>query len=290
VARAASIDVRPCNAALGAEILGVDVARDLDADTFAKIDRAYGEYGVIFFRDQTVSPERQIVFSRRFGDVDCFPLAQYCLERHPEILLISNIKEQGRNIGLADAGQTWHTDMSWSAVPPRGSALYAVEIPIKDGAVLGATLFASAAAAYDALPEDTKSRLAGLRAVHSYQAKHAYRAKVSVSDRDAMTEDANPDVVHPVVRTHPITGRKCLYVVTGECTGIEGMADAEALPLLDELAGHVVKPEFRYKHDWRAGDLLMWDNCTVQHFAVRDYDLPLRRLMHRTQFAGSVPF
>ncbi|MEQ8194924.1 MAG: TauD/TfdA family dioxygenase [Rhodospirillales bacterium] len=287
------MDVRPCTAVLGAEILGVDVAHDLDADTFAAVERAYDDFGVIFFRDQTVSPERQIAFSRRFGTVDCFPLAQYCLAEHPEILLISNVKEQDRNIGLADAGQTWHTDMSWSAVPPRGSALYAVEIPAKDGVALGATLFASAAAAYDALPEDMKRRIDGLKAVHSYQAKHAYRAKVSVSERDAMTNEqknAHPDVVHPIVRTHPITGRKCLYVMTGECTGIVGMNDKEALPLLDELAAHVVEPAFQYKHVWRTGDLLMWDNCTVQHFAVRDYAWPMRRLMHRTQFAGSVPF
>ncbi|MBT4702077.1 MAG: TauD/TfdA family dioxygenase [Rhodospirillaceae bacterium] len=288
-----SFTVQPCAKHLGAEISGVDLARTINAETFAKIDQTYAKHGVIFFRNQDFSPDQQIAFSGRFGDVGSFPLAQYSLEDHPEILLVSNIQKNNKNIGLADAGQTWHTDMSWSALPPRGTALYAKEIPINNGDVLGDTLFASASAAYDALSESMKKRIEGLKAIHSYHAKHAYRAKVSVSDREEMSQDqkdAHPDVVHPVVRTHPLTGRKCLYVVTGECIGIEGMPEDEALALLNELATHTVKPEFQYRHKWQVGDFLMWDNCSVQHLAVRDYELPLRRLMHRTQFAGSRPY
>jgi len=288
-----SFEIRPCTPHLGAEITGVDLSRDIDAETFAALDRAFAELGVVFFRRQNITPGQQTAFSRRFGKLSRFPLTQYCLDGHPEILLVTNIKKNGENTGLADAGVTWHTDMSWTAVPPRGTALYAKEIPTEQGKTLGDTLFASASAAYDALPEAMKERIAGLKAVHSYQAKHAYRAQGGMRDRDEMTDAqkaAHADVVHPVVRTHPLTGRKCLYVVPGECTAIVGMADTEALVLLDELAAHTVRPEFQYRHQWQAGDFLMWDNCSVQHVALQDYELPQRRLMHRTQFAGSATF
>ena len=290
---ATTFDVRPCAAPLGAEIVGIDLSQEMDLETFAEIDQLYAEYGVVFFRDQTITPEQQIAFSKRFGALESFPIEQYNLDGFPEILLVSNVKKNDENIGLADAGVTWHTDMSWTAVPPRGSALYAIEVPIQNGNVLGDTLFASATVAYDALSGDMKKRLDGLKAIHSYGAKHAHRSKQGKSDRVEMTEeqkDEHPDVIHPIVRTHPMTGRKGLYVVKGECIGIVGMPDHEAFPLLDELADHTVRPEFHYCHKWHVGDFLMWDNCSLQHLAVKDYDLPLQRLMRRTQFAGSVPF
>jgi taurine dioxygenase len=290
---ATTFDIRPCNAALGAEILAVDLSQEVDAETFRKIDQAYAEYGVIFFRDQTITPEQHLAFTRRFGELDPSPLTQYALPGYPDILQITNIQENGRNIGLADAGLTWHTDMSWRQIPPRGSTLYAIAVPEQDGHALGDTIFTSAAAAYDALPTDLQDRLDGLQAVHQYAAKHAYRAKVSISDRDDMTQsqkDATPDVLHPLARTHPATGQKCLYVVPGECTGIVGLPDEEALPLLEDLAERIICPEFQYRHQWRVGDLLMWDNCLVQHVAVRDYELPLQRLMYRTTIAGTPTF
>lgn len=285
--------IRPCNAPLGAEIIGIDLSQDMTDATFEHIAQAYAEYGVIFFRNQHLTPAQQLAWTRRFGGIDPSPHTPYCLPGYPDILLVSNIKADGRNIGLADAGLTWHTDMSWCAVPPRGSILYAIEVPERDGQVLGDTIFASAAAAYDALPQAMQERLGGLQAVHQYAAKHAYRAKVSISDRHDMTatpQSPYPDVVHPVVRTHPITGRKCLYVVRGECTGIVGIPDDEALPLLAELAECIVQPELQYHHTWCVGDLLMWDNCLVQHIAIKDYDLPLRRLMHRTTIVGTPTF
>lgn len=290
---ATAFAIRPCDAALGAEILGVDLSQEIDPDTFRQIDQAYAKYGVIFFRGQRITPEQQLAFTRRFGEIDASPLTQYALPGYPDILLITNMQENGRNIGLADAGLTWHTDMSWRKIPPRGSTLYAVKVPEQDGHVLGDTIFTSAAAAYDALAADLKARLDGLQAVHQYAAKHAYRSKVSISDRDEMTQsqkDATPDVLHPVARTHPTTGQKCLYVVPGECTGIVGLPPAEALPLLSELAERIICPEFQYRHQWRVGDFLMWDNCLVQHVAVRDYALPLQRLMYRTTIAGTPTF
>ena len=288
-----TLDIRPCDAPLGAEIAGIDLSQEMDNETFATIAQAYAEYGVIFFREQTITPEQHIAFTCRFGGIDPAPHTPYILPGYADILLVTNIKENGYNIGLADAGLTWHTDMSWREIPPQGSTLYAIEVPEKDGQMLGDTIFSSAAAAYDTLPQSMKERLDGLQAVHQYATKHAYRAQVSISDRTEATEAQTspyPEVYHPVARTHPITGRKCLYVVQGECTDIVGMPKSEALPLLDELAERIVRPEFQYRHQWRVGDLLLWDNCTVQHLAVRDYELPLRRLMYRTTMAGTPTF
>lgn len=240
------LDIRPCShAPLGAEIDGIDLAQPIDADTFRRIDQAYAEYGVIFFRDQHLTPEQHLAFTRRFGELDPSPHTPYALPGYPDILRVTNIREQGRNIGLADAGLTWHTDMSWREIPPRGSTLYAIEVPERDGQTLGDTVFASAAAAYDTLSEHMKDRLEGLVAIHQSAAKHAYRAQVSTSDRQDL-KTGYPDVHHPVVRTHPVTGRRCLYVVPGECTGIVGMPDDEALPLLEILAERIIRPAFQY--------------------------------------------
>jgi alpha-ketoglutarate-dependent taurine dioxygenase len=290
---AESVTVVPTGAALGAEIRGVDLARELDEPTFRQVEQAFNRYGVIFFRGQKISVARQIAFARRFGEVEINVNTQACLPGHPEVLLVSNIKEGGRYIGLADAGTTWHTDMSAYACPPRCSMLYAVEVPrADDGTVLGDTIFTSAAAAYDALAPDVKARLDGKRSTHSYLAKMMARQAAVGLTREITPEhlQKTPPVAHPVFRTHPITGRKCIYVTEGECTGIEGVAEAEALPLIAELHQHLITPRFQYRHRWRVGDVLMWDNCTCQHLAVRDYGDHQRRLMHRVTVNGSVPF
>ncbi|HEY7742868.1 MAG TPA: TauD/TfdA family dioxygenase [Burkholderiales bacterium] len=287
------MSIVPTGAALGAEIRGVDLARDLDARTFRHIEEAFDHYGVIFFRDQRITVAQQIAFARRFGEVEINVNTQACLPGHPEVLLVSNIKENGRYIGLADAGTTWHTDMSAYACPPRCSMLYAIEVPrAADGNVLGDTIFTSAAAAYDALASEMKASLSGKRSTHSYLAKmNARKAAVGLT-REVTPEHLSktPPIAHPVFRTHPVTGRKCIYVTEGECTGIDGMAEAEALPLISELHRHLIAPRFQYRHRWRVGDVLMWDNCTCQHLAVRDYGEGQRRLMHRVTVNGSVPF
>lgn len=289
----AGISIAPTGAALGAEIRGVDLARELDAATFARIEDAFNRYGVIFFRRQNITVDQQIAFARRFGEVEINVNTQACLPGRPEVLLVSNIRENGRYIGLADAGTTWHTDMSAYACPPRCSILHAIEVPrAADGTVLGDTIFASAAAAYDALPPVLQARLEGKRSTHSYFAKMQARKAAVGLTREVTREhlDKTPPVAHPVFRTHPVTGRKCIYVTEGECTGIEGMEEAEALPLISGLHRHLIDPEFQYRHRWQAGDLLMWDNCTCQHLAVRDYGENQRRLMHRVTVNGSVPF
>ena len=287
------MNIVPTGAALGAEIRGVDLARGLDAQTFLGIEDAFNRHGVIFFRSQDISVEQQIAFARRFGEVEINVNTQACLPGHPEVLLVTNIRENGRYIGLADAGTTWHTDMSAYACPPRCSMLHAIEVPrAADGAVLGDTIFTSAAAAYDALAPELKARLEGRRSTHSYLAKmNARKAAVGLT-REITPEhlDKTPPVAHPVFRTHPVTGRRCIYVTEGECTGIDGLAEAESLSLISELHRHLIDPRFHYRHRWRVGDVLMWDNCAVQHLAVRDYGEDQRRLMRRVTVNGSIPF
>lgn len=282
------IEIVPCDAPIGAEIRGVDLAKGIDDLIFGEIDEALSEHGVIYLRNQHITPEQQVAFSRRFGDLEVNAFSKYALKENPAVLVVSNIKENGKDIGYADAGSHWHTDMSYTATPPRLTMLYAVEVPHRDGVPLGDTWFASACAAYDDLPDALKKKLAGKRAIHRFAAKERGVKKPVQLTADQIAK--NPDVIHPVVRSHPVTGRKALYVRKGECIGIEGMAEAEALPLIEELSDRVTRKQYIYRHKWQVGDLLMWDNALVQHWAPRDYEWPDRRLMLRTTVNGSVPF
>lgn len=278
------IEIIPTGAAVGAEIRGVDLARPIDDVSFATIERAYNEHGVIFFRDQHITPPQQVAFTRRFGEIEFNIFGErWSVAGSPEIVVVSNITEDGRPIGVRRAGENWHSDMCYTARPPRGTMLYALEIPDLHGLPLGDTEFASAQAAWEALPDRMRHRIEGRQAVFDFTGrKRAFPPTQTEIDR-------NPPVRHPIVRTHPYTGRECLYVMRDDCTGIEGMDAAEAEALIAALAEHIIKPAFIYRHQWRAGDLLIWDNCTVQHRAIQDYDMPRRRLMHRTTMGGAVP-
>jgi taurine dioxygenase len=277
------------DAALGAEIV-VDLSKDIDDAAFKEIEDAFHDNIVVVFRNQQLSSQRQIAFSRRFGELEVHIVKKYLLPDYPEILLVSNIRnEMGENIGLADAGFTWHSDVSYREHPSRCSLLYAIEVPEKDGVTLGNTVFVNTIRAYEALPQSTKSWLDGKRAIHRY----SERMRVANSPRPKLTAAQlaeTPDIAHPIVRTHPFTGRKSLYVTKGECIGIEGVPEDEGRSVIEELHDHCIKPEFQYRHKWRTGDLLMWDNATAMHLAICDYELPQRRLMHRTTVIGSVPF
>lgn len=274
-------------APLGAEITGLDLARPIDPATLKSIEDLFHDRGVVVFRDQHLTEQQQIAFSRNLGGLEIHVATDYLLRGYPEILVVSNIVENGRNIGLADAGQYWHSDMSYITNPSRCSLLYALEIPEGDGRVLGETLFASASYAYETLPDSMKARLEGLRAIHRYGDR--YRKQQASGRRAALSEDQLkrvPDVSHPIVRRHPITGCQVLFVNEGFTVEIEGIARLESDALLAELFAHITRPDTLYRHQWRKGDLLMWDNCLTQHRAVRDYELPLRRRMHRTTVAG----
>jgi taurine dioxygenase len=284
------IPVTKCDAALGAEI-GFDLSGPIDDAIFGELERIFHDNIVVFFRGQNLTNERHIEFSRGFGELEVHIVKKYLLPGYPEILLVSNIKNAaGEHIGLADAGFTWHSDVSYRKTPSRCSLLYAKEVPRDDnGVVLGDTIFANCIAAYEALPAAMKRRLDGLQAIHRYSS----RRRVADSPRPKLTQaqlDETPDVAHPIVRTHPHTGRKAIYVTAGECIGIEGMPEDEAVDLIAELDSHCIKPEFLYRHRWRAGDLVMWDNATAMHLAICDYALPQRRLMHRTTVIGGEPY
>jgi taurine dioxygenase len=297
------MEVQRLGESLGAEIRGVDLSRPLAEDAFAAVAKAFFEHQVVVFRGQRLTPEQQVAFTRRFGALEHHVRRESCLAGFPEILIVSNVlDERGKAIGAQDAGRFWHSDLSYKREPSLLSALYALEVPKKDGRVLGDTGFASAVAAYEALSAEMKRRLEGLRNVHSYRfyrAKNAQAQKAEATAGGRVIQEHTPseeqlrsvpDVEMPVVRTHPITGRKALFVNEAHTSHIVGLPKAEADRLLDELCRHVLRPEFRYTHRWQAGDLLMWDNCAVQHKATFDYDLPLRRLMHRTTVKGSAPF
>jgi taurine dioxygenase len=297
------IEVKRLARCLGAEIAGVDLSRPLSGDEFSQVASAFFENEVVVFRRQTLSPEQQIAFTRRFGELEHHVRRESCLPGFPEILIVSNVlDEHGRAIGAQDAGRFWHSDLSYKREPSLLSALYALEVPETDGRVLGDTGFASATAAYEALPGETKRRLDGLRNVHSYRyyrAKNVEAQKAEAAAGLRVVQEHTPseaqlkgvpDVEMPLVRTHPVTGRKALFVNEAHTSHIAGLPPAEAAALLDELCRHIARPEFRYTHRWQAGDLLMWDNCAVQHKATFDYALPLRRLMHRTTVRGSAPF
>ncbi|HTP62907.1 MAG TPA: TauD/TfdA family dioxygenase [Burkholderiales bacterium] len=296
------VSIRKIGRHLGAEILGVDLSRPLDDDTFEGISKSFFEHQVVVFRDQKLTPSQQISFTGRFGELEHHVRKEHRLDGHPEILIVSNVvDERGNAIGVQDAGRFWHSDLSYKRLPSLLSALYALEVPVRDGLALGATSFASTAAAHDALPESQQRRLLGLRNVHSYR---YYRAKNVQAQREEQSGGARvvqehslseeqlksvPDVEVPIVRTHPATGRKSLFINEAHTSRVLGLPEEEGAALLAQLCEHIVKPEFRYEHAWRAGDLLMWDNVSVQHRANFDYQLPLRRLMHRTTVRGSEP-
>jgi taurine dioxygenase len=295
VQAAQRMEVRRTDGPIGAEIAGVDLSQDLDEAAFRAIERVYDSNAVTVVRGQHLTPAQHVAFSRRFGDLEIHVLKQYLLPGHPELFVLSNIlDEKGTRIGMADAGRVcvWHTDMSYLEKPPRGSMLYAHEVPVRDGKPLGDTLFADTAAAYAGLPDDMKKKLAGLKAIHRMTKGYDGDAKLS-GPRIAYSEEQrrmNPERAHPIVRTHPASGRKCLYLSRLCCVGIEGMPVDESESLLEALYEHCTRPEFVYRHRWEKGDLVMWDNCAAQHLATMDYELPLKRLMHRTTLMGTVPF
>ncbi len=277
-------DISFADGVIGAECRGADLSRPVDAAAFARIEAVFNERSVLCIRGQNLTEPQYVDFARRFGDIKKIFLTDFAHPDHPEILFVSNIKKDGRDIGHADAGSVWHSDMSFTEHPPRATMLYAVEVPVRNGVVLGATNFSSAAAAYESLAAEMKERIDGLTVVHDVFGR---RAKTGTHKQQDENRKRQPKVTHPLVRIHPHTGRKCLYVSPGECTGIVGMDDAEALPLIDELAALIPREQFRYKHDWQPGDVLIWDNCAVQHLATFDYRWPEeRRLMWRITVGG----
>ncbi|MFT4439207.1 TauD/TfdA dioxygenase family protein [Caballeronia sp. 15715] len=292
-----SFDLKLSDAPLGHELQGVDL-RDLDDATFGAIDSAYKKYGVIVIRDQELTPVEQIAFSSRFGKLDPFALDRFNMKEHPEIFIVSNIIEDGRPIGMEDAGRYWHSDMWYTAAPPRGSHLYAIEVPHNGREPLGDTYFASTAYAYRTLSQDMQDMVGSLQAIFSlpkyteYVGHTAEKARDNVYLKEVITAQEkikDTEIIHNLVRTHPITGEKCLYMVQGVIRQIIGMQQAESDELVEYLTQHVIRKEVVYRHRWRVGDLVMWDNYSAVHRATGDFKLPERRLMHRTTLGAPAP-
>lgn len=282
------LTIRLADGPLGAAIHGTDLSRDTDDTSIALIRHSLDERGVIVLREQRLNPADMVRFAGRFGRLLIHAHNKYALANQPAVSVISNVIESDRNIGVPDAGLVWHADGSYLVHPDMYSFLYALEIPMQDGVALGTTYYASAAAAYEALPADLRARLDGLRAVHSF-AHHSARRAARGGTRIELTDELRrkvPDVSQPVVRVHPRTGRKGLYVTEGHTTHIIGLAPQASDALLRQLWEHLRQPQFVYAHHWQVGDLLVWDNCATQHRATCDYALPQRRLMHRTATAG----
>jgi taurine dioxygenase len=259
---------------VGAEIRGVDLSRPLDERTFKDIHAALVDNGVIFFRDQHLTPEQQKDFGRLFGELHVHPAAPSLLPGHPEILVI-HADETSKHV----AGENWHSDVSCDPEPPMGSILYMHELP----PVGGDTLFASMDAAYDALSEPMKRFLEPLTAMH--EGEHVYRGRYGVDD----TGRVFPKAEHPVIRTHPVSGRKALFVNGGFTTRIVQLRRAESDALLHFLFRHVETPEFQCRFRWQVHSVAFWDNRSVQHHAMWDY-YPQRRHGHRVTIRGDKPF
>jgi taurine dioxygenase len=281
-------EIRRFDAPVGAEVLGLDIGKPINAADFARLHRAHLDHHVLVFRDQRVTPEAHIAFSRRFGPLEIHVLHQFHLAGHPEILIVSNIKKpDGEPLGLGDAGAYWHSDLSYKPRPSLGSLLHAQELPSEGGD----TLFADQHLAWEGLAPALQARILPLKAEHSYlakyeelRAKNPWRPKLSQAQIDQVAP-----AVQPVVRTHPETGRKALFVSEHFTTRIVGLPQEEGDALLAELFAHSVKPEYVYRHRWAPHDLVFWDNRSLMHLAAGTPD-HLRRKLYRTTVEGDVPF
>lgn len=268
------IEPAPMSPTVGAEIGGVSLAEAMDDETFAEVHRALLEFKVIFFRDQDITPEQHVAFARRFGELEVHPFIPY-REGHPEVVVLK------KNANMGGFENVWHSDVTWRLAPSLGSVLHAREVP----AVGGDTLFSDMYAAYEGLDDETRASLDGLRAVHDFT--HTFGR--FMSDEELKKKQAEfPAAEHPVVRTHPETGRKGLYVNAAFTSHILGMERDASDRLLDHLYRQAAVPEYQCRFRWKPHSIAFWDNRAVQHYAASDY-YPQRRLMERVTICGDVP-
>ncbi|MGH6984802.1 MAG: TauD/TfdA dioxygenase family protein [Stellaceae bacterium] len=276
--RAGPLQTRPLSPALGIEMVDIDLSQPIDDATFAKILRCWHDNIVILFRDQNLSEADQVRFAERFGALALSHTKRYTTD-NPAVMLISNIRENGRQIGaLPDGEMQFHSDQCYQEKPAMASMLYAIEVP----SIGGDTLFANAYMAYETLSDDIKRRLDGLKALHAYDYDNASMK------RGTQIKEGVPYFAHPLVRTHPATGRKALYVNRLMTIAIEGLPEDESAELLIFLFAHQENPAFIYEHVWRVNDLLMWDNRCALH-ARTDFSNDERRLMRRVTVLGERP-
>ena len=276
-----ALKVLPATPILGAEVAGVDLSQPLDDATFKAINDALVAHSVICIRDQDLTPQQLIDFSARFGPLMVHVLKEALLEGHPEIYRLSNKKVAGKAQGRPNAGQYWHSDLTYEPVPSLGSVMYGIEVPEFGGE----TLFASTAHAYETLSEPMQHMLEGLSAEHLFA--HAFRGGMNPAARAGDPLNERPPVEHPVVRTHPESGRKCIFVNDGFTVRIKGVTPAESAALMGFLNQHMTRPEVVYRHRWRTGDVVVWDNRALVHRGVGDYTEGQTRHMYRTTIADT---
>jgi alpha-ketoglutarate-dependent taurine dioxygenase len=279
-----AITSRPLHPALGVEVLGVDLSETLSADRFGAVSRLWDQHQLLLFRNQSLTEEQQIDFSRRFGTLAVQIESDKRSTRNPAILRISNVSESGKMDAesqrfFAILTGLWHTDGSYKPVPSHGSILHCLEAATAGGE----TCFANMIAAYEALPAETKSRLTGKHMVHSYEFTRQFAPGIKPLTEAQKAE--LPPVTHPVVRTLP-DGRRTLYISANVGYYIGGMAIDEGKALHAELVNWATQPRFVYEHQWRVGDVLMWQNPGTMH-CIRSYDPQTRRVMQRTEITGS---
>jgi len=280
-------DVIPFDAPLGAEVVGLDLSLPLDDTDFARLHRAHLAHHVLVFREQHITPAQQVAFSRRWGPLQIHVLRQFQLATQPEVLVVSNIREDGKPIGLGDAGHFWHSDLSYKEKPSLGSMLHAQELPAEGGD----TLFANQHTAWESLPAHLQRAVRHLKAEHSYLARYADLQKKNPwrpNLTQAQIDEVEP-VVQPVVRTHPETGRLALFVSEHFTTRILGVPEDESRALLDELFDLSTRAEHVYRHRWQPHDMVFWDNRSVMHLAAGCPD-DQRRKLYRTTIEGDAPY
>ncbi|MDO8776555.1 MAG: TauD/TfdA family dioxygenase [Burkholderiaceae bacterium] len=269
--------LKPTGSALGMEIQGVDLSKPLTDAELAQIKDAVVRNGVVCFRDQNVGAQSFVDFAKAFGPIEPYgsTLAEYLLPEQQDIIVLSNIVENGKSIGVTDAGSFWHVDRSYVAKPAWLSFLFALEVPFNDdGTPTGDTEFSSMTAAFKALPQAMREKLEKLNATHQYVFRWS-------EDNGSM-----PPVLHPISLKHPVSKEPCLFVNKGFTNRIPDLSEDESKVLLEELFEHAAKPEFLYRHKWQKGDVVIWDNYATQHRATGGYSLPKRRHLWRTTVQG----
>ncbi len=275
----------PITNVLGATVQGANLAQPLSAGDFAAVLDALGRYGVLCFKQQSISPQNLRDFSARFGGLQR-GVSGIHEPGFPEISVLSNVIENGKPIGLPDAGQDWHTDMSYNDTIGFVNVLHAIKVPHRDGRALGDTLFANMHAAYEGLTPELKTQLADYTVTHDFNKFWEGMVSRPGSTRKPLTPEQRakrPPSVHPMFLTHPITGRKVLYCNPGYAIRINELNEAESYRLLNLLFEHQLQPKYQYRHQWMVGDVLMWDHIGTLHNALPDYAPHEHRLMKRCQ-------
>ncbi|WP_428486088.1 TauD/TfdA dioxygenase family protein [Rhodopila sp.] len=288
------MDIIPNGQTLGARVEGIDLAEPLSNGDFRALLRALGRHGVLCFPDQTLETAAFAAFGRRFGDLEVNVANQFHESDFPEVMILSNqLRPDGRPVGLNDAGQGWHTDMSYSRDIALANVLHAQAVPVRNGKPVGETQFRNMHAAYDELPEGLKHTLEGRTATHDFEKFWEVMRQRPGSRRAPLTEAQKrqkPPVSQPLVRLHPLTGRKVLYANPGYTMSIDGMDPYESGTILDYLFRHQERADFLYAHHWAVGDVLMWDNIGTVHNAVADYMPSEPRYMRRVQVMATLDY